>query len=74
VSLTLNDTAKQTLIQRSRRVPPAEKAAFHQITGAGRSHVKREFFGLSPKDEDTVIERFAQGLDRLLQQAEQRGR
>jgi len=43
-----------TLIQRSRGVRPSEKAAFHQITGAGKSHVKREFFGLSTADEDAI--------------------
>lgn len=36
-----------TLIQRSRRVSPAEKAAFHQVAGAGRSRVLREFFDLN---------------------------
>lgn len=44
----------QTLIQRSRSVRPSEKAAFHQITGAGKSRVKREFFGLSPVDETAI--------------------
>ena len=43
-----------TLIQRSRRVPPSEKAAFHQVVGAGRSRVKREFFGVSPQDEEAI--------------------
>ena len=43
-----------TLIQRSRRVSPTEKALYHNELGAGRSRVIREFLGLSPEDE-TVI-------------------
>ena len=44
----------------------AEKAAYHQITGAGRGHVKRRFFGLSGEDERAISERIAQHLDRLI--------
>ena len=36
-----------TLIQQSRRKSPAEKAAYHQVAGAGRSRVTREFFDVS---------------------------
>lgn len=56
----------QTLIQRSRRVPPSEKAAYHQIAGAGRSHVKRQFFGLSPSDETAIVDAVEQDLKRRL--------
>jgi len=42
----------QTLIQRSRSVDPTDKAEFHQVLGAGRSRVKREFLGLTQADED----------------------
>jgi hypothetical protein len=52
-----------TMIQRSRSVSPAEKAAFHQIEGAGRSHVLREFFGLTPDDESAIVDRVAKALD-----------
>jgi len=55
-----------TLIQQSRRKSPAEKAAFHQITGAGKSRVKREFFGLTTADEDAILKRVDQALDRTL--------
>lgn len=40
-----------TLFQRSRRVPPIVKATAHQVSGAGKSRVKRQFFGLSESDE-----------------------
>lgn len=39
-----------TSIQKSRNLSPLEKATFHQVTGAGKSRIKREFFGLSPTD------------------------
>ncbi len=40
-----------TYIQRSRQVSSEEKALFHNVLGAGRSHVIREFFGLSEADQ-----------------------
>lgn len=40
-----------TLIQRSRAKRPSEKAAYHQVTGAGARRVLRPFFGVSPSDE-----------------------
>jgi len=56
----------QTFIQRSRSKAPSEKAAYHQIVGAGKSRVKREFFGLTTADEDLIIERFAVHLERAV--------
>lgn len=47
-------TGGGTFIQRSRAVPGADKALFHNVTGAGRSHVIRKFFGLT-SDEKTLI-------------------
>lgn len=50
-----------TMIQRSRRKSASEKAAYHQVTGAGRSRVKRPFFGLDDRTEDAIfdkVERF----------------
>jgi hypothetical protein len=44
----------KTLIQKSREKTPAEKAAFHAIVGAGKSNVIRDFFGLTPQDEDAI--------------------
>ena len=58
--------AHQTMIQRSRRIPPSEKAAFHQIAGAGKSRVKRQFFGLSASDENAIVDLFEQDLTRRL--------
>lgn len=43
-----------TFIQRSRAVAGADKALFHNVTGAGKAHVIRKFFGLAP-DEKTLI-------------------
>jgi len=41
-----------TFIQRSRRESSEQKAIFHQVTGAGRSHVFRQFFGLTPEEQE----------------------
>ncbi len=46
-----------TFIQRSRGVGAADKAAFHNILGAGRRRVKREFFGLSDEDQEFILDR-----------------
>jgi phage gpG-like protein len=54
----------RTFLQASRLVPPSEKAAFHQVSGAGRSHVKREFFGLTEDDETAIVAK----LDTALRQ------
>jgi phage gpG-like protein len=43
-----------SMVQRSRKVPAAEKAVYHQIAGAGKSRIKREFFGLTPQDMDDI--------------------
>lgn len=43
-----------TLIQRSREKRPSEKAWFHQVSGAGKSRVKRPFFELSADDERAI--------------------
>jgi len=56
----------QTFIQRSRSKSPSEKASYHQIVGAGTSHVKREFFGLTAADEELILDRVAVHLDRAV--------
>lgn len=43
------------MVQRSRAVPAGDKAAFHNLAGAGRSKVKREFFDLSTDDADELV-------------------
>lgn len=58
-----------TLIQQSRRKSPAEKAAYHQEAGAGRSRVKRRFFELSPSDETAITDRIAAHLDQAVREA-----
>ena len=55
--------AKQTLIQRSRRVSPAEKATFHVLNGAGKAGTIRDFFGLTSQDEQTIEDEIGAQLD-----------
>jgi len=56
-----------TLIQQSRRVPPAEKALFHNVTGAGKSQVKREFFDLDASDQAALTDELKRRMTRNLQ-------
>jgi len=44
-----------TFIQRSRSVGAAEKAFFHNVSGAGKKRVVRPFFGLSSQDITWVM-------------------
>ena len=53
-----------TLIQKSRRIAPEQKALYHQVFGAGKSRVLRPFFDLN--DEDLVV--LAAEADRRLGQ------
>jgi len=46
---------KMTMVQRSRKVAPADKAVFHNETGAGRSRVIREFFNLNDRDVEGIV-------------------
>lgn len=59
--------SKRTPIQRSRSVPPAEKALFHNVTGAGKSHVKREFFDLDASDREALTDELKRRMTRNLQ-------
>lgn len=54
--------ASATLIQTSRRKSPAEKAAYHEVLGAGRSRVRRPFFGLTEDDASAISARIDAGL------------
>jgi hypothetical protein len=56
----------KTLIQQSRAISSKQKAEWHELDGAGKSHVKREFFGLNRDDEDALEQRLSDGLDRQL--------
>ena len=42
---------RTTRNQRSRAVSPALKALFHNESGAGKSRVKRRFFGLTDREQ-----------------------
>lgn len=56
-----------TLIQRSRAVGAEDKARFHDVDGAGKSRVKREFLGLTGAETETVrarVQRYLDGLAR----------
>jgi hypothetical protein len=55
-----------TFIQRSRNESSEQKAIFHNVTGAGRSRVVREFFGLTVEEQAKVTGVLAAELDRRL--------
>lgn len=57
---------KATVIQRSRRVSPQSKAFFHQVTGAGRSKVRRPFLGLTDDELRTLGTRLEAGIRRVV--------
>jgi len=58
---------RTTFNQRSRAKSSAEKAAYHDVSGAGRSKVRRPFFSLTESDEEVLSERYRQFLDRTTQ-------
>lgn len=60
---------RRTLIQQSRAKRSVEKASYHEIEGAGRSRVRRPFFGLSPDDETEIIALIDRGLERELRRS-----
>lgn len=59
-------TSGVTFIQRSRSVSPAEKAVYHELEGAGRSHVRRRFFGMSKEDEAVITDLVERDIERRL--------
>jgi hypothetical protein len=58
----------KTLIQQSRGVPSAEKARWHELDGAGKRGIKREFFGLNATDEEAIAQRISDGIERQLKE------
>lgn len=58
--------AKLTRTQASRQLTPSQKAEFHTETGAGRSHVTRQFFGISQSDADLISAELGVIIDRTL--------
>lgn len=59
-----------TLVQRSREIPPSDKARWHNDEGAGKSHVIREFFGLSAADESAIEQEVGFAIDVNLRRTE----
>ena len=55
--------AARTFIQGSRNVSAEQKALYHQVQGAGRSHVLRPFLGLTPTDESVIQQRLEALID-----------
>jgi phage gpG-like protein len=55
-----------TLIQQSRRISAEQKALYHQVLGAGKSRVIREFLGLTSQDERDIVDRLQQAIDRQI--------
>jgi hypothetical protein len=55
-----------TLVQRSRRVNPQQKAIYHQVEGAGPSRVRREFLGLTARDIAAISTRLEAGIRRTV--------
>lgn len=62
----------QTFIQRSRNVGAAEKAYYHNVTGAG-GKVVRAFLGLTKEEQTQVKARLVQGMEQELRRQARRG-
>jgi phage gpG-like protein len=58
-----------TFSQRSRARSSAEKAAFHHLTGAGKSRITREFFALTDRDETAIVATVGRHLDLIIKQS-----
>lgn len=57
-----------TFIQRSRSESSEQKAMFHQVTGAGRSHVLRQFFGLTTEEQQVTRTRLEAAITARLRE------
>lgn len=58
-----------TLIQQSRRISDEQKALYHQVLGAGKSHVKRQFLNLSDAEIAQLRQRVIDGVNKSLKGA-----
>ena len=56
------------MIQRSRNIPAEQKAIWHQVAGAGKSRVKREFFDLNARDLEALTELAERRVGQRLEQ------
>jgi hypothetical protein len=59
---------RRTLIQQSRAISSQRKAQWHEDEGAGKSHVRRPFFGLNREDEEALTKRLDDYLDRTVRE------
>lgn len=55
-----------TFISRSRQVSSEEKALYHNVLGAGRSGIIREFFGLTPDNQTELRQQLEQLVQKRL--------
>jgi hypothetical protein len=60
---------RQTFIQRSRSKGAEEKATYHQVTGAGKSRIRRRFFELSDADVDAIVKQVDRGIEEGLKKS-----
>ena len=58
-----------TFIQQSRAVSPEQKALYHQVLGAGKSRVKREFFDVNELDIEAARVRLSASIGEKLRAA-----
>ena len=56
-----------TFIQRSRNESSEQKAMFHDVMGAGRSHVRRHFFGLNDAEAERCKDLLARELGKRVE-------
>ena len=54
------------MMARSREISPAQKAAYHDVAGAGKRKVKRPFFGLNEDDATDIELRIAASIDEAI--------
>jgi hypothetical protein len=59
----------RTLIQQSRGTSAQQKALYHQVLGAGKARVKREFLGLTVTDQADIISALDKGIRKRLARA-----
>lgn len=57
---------KPTFIQASREISAEEKAWFHNVSGAGKGQVIREFFGLNDGEVSDIEDALEAGIEKLL--------
>jgi hypothetical protein len=63
-----------TFVQRSRNESSEQKAIWHNVTGAGRSHVRREFFDLTDDERQAAKDALEGLIDQRLHGREGIGR